>query len=202
MVGKNTTFTYFQSLGWNSVNDGRALEIKTKQMETDKTEGEEAEVMNWERGSWKGSGDQRGPVGTGPGRKWTRRKFPAVISAAIPSGVTASPGPLGFCLPWGLEWCLTSIISALWAHLAWGRLVFSLSMFAQRESVVPEWEDLWFHPTCFCPSWWGLLTARVMWSWAMWVTPGYLENCSETTHPCAEQRLKSKSKFQSVPQQK
>lgn len=158
-IGGNTTFTYFQNLESSSANDGRVVEIKTKQMETDKTREEQTKVMNWER-NCKRTGSQRGSVWTGPDREWPGWKYPAGVSAAVPGGVAASPAPLGFGLPWGLEWCLPRII--LFEHLAWGRMFLSLPMCPQRKSVVPEREELWFHPTCFCPSWWGLLTARVM----------------------------------------
>lgn len=50
--------------------DERIVEIKTKQMEADKTREEEAEVMNWERRNCKWTGSQRGSVGTGPGGEW------------------------------------------------------------------------------------------------------------------------------------
>lgn len=130
----------------------RVVEIKTKQMEADKTRKEEAGVINWERRKCQGMGCQRGVSGD-----WTRWRLagvqiPTGVSAAATSGAAASPAPLGFGLPWGPcvmphRQCLCSL-----SPPAWGRGVLSLPVCPQRESVVPEWEDLWFHPTCFCPS--------------------------------------------------
>lgn len=107
-------------------------------MEADKTREEEAEVMNWERRNCKWTGSQRGSVGTGPGGEWPEWKYPTGVSAAVPGGAAASPAPHGFGLPWGLEWCLTSIICALWAHLAWGRVVLSLPV-CPPEGVSCSW---------------------------------------------------------------
>lgn len=60
----------FSNFGVEFCYDERVVEIKTKQMEADKTRKEEAEIMNGERRNCKGTGSQRGSVGSGPGGEW------------------------------------------------------------------------------------------------------------------------------------